>query len=139
MFKTLSTITLYCSLMISAAYAQSSQPIQAKVPFPFMAQNTALASGAYQLTYDTSAHRLTIRSLDGNSEGAFAVATPADASGSSGDSAKLVFKCYQKNCYLAQVWQGSIGAGRGLAVPLAEPARKLTLATRAVFITIPAN
>ena len=139
MFKMFSTMTVCGLLTISAAYAQSDQPIQAKVPFPFMAQDTALAPGTYQLTYNTSAHRLKILGLDQNSESSFATAVPATASTSRDDSAKLVFQCYGKACYLAQVWQGSIGAGRGLQVPHPEPPRKLTLATRVVSITIPAK
>jgi hypothetical protein len=139
MTKMFSTMTVYGLLMISAAYAQSGQPIQAKVPFAFMAQNTILAPGTYQLRYSASAHRLSIRGLDQNSEGAFATAIPATGSASRDESGKLVFQCYDKTCYLAQVWQGSIGVGRGLSVRHPEPPRKLTLTTRAVSITIPAK
>jgi hypothetical protein len=76
MFKMFSMMTLYGSLMISAAYAQSSQPIQAKVPFAFVTQDAKLAAGSYQLTYNTSAHTLRIRNLDQNADSAFATAVP---------------------------------------------------------------
>jgi hypothetical protein len=136
MFKMFSTMIL-SGLAVSAAYAQSSQPIQAKVPFAFSAQNTILAAGTYQLTYSTSAQRLMIWGLDQNSEAAFATAIPITGSRSRGESGKLVFQCYQKTCYLAQVWQGSIGGDRGIQVPHPKPERKVALATRVVIIAVP--
>jgi hypothetical protein len=137
MIKMFSTMTVCGLLMTSAAHAQSGQPIQAKVPFAFIAQNTMLASGTYQLTYNTTAHRLMIRGLNQNAKSAFATAVPTSASSSRDEFGKLVFRCYEKTCYLAQVWQGSIGSGRGLEVRHAEPSGKLALATRVVSITIP--
>ena len=76
MSKMLSTITVYGLLTISAAYAQSGQPFQAKIPFAFRAQNTTLVAGTYQLTYNPSAHRIMIHGLDSNSGGALATAMP---------------------------------------------------------------
>jgi hypothetical protein len=139
MTKMFSTITIYGLLMLSTAYAQSEQPIQARVPFAFRAQKTTLAAGSYQLTYSTSAHRLMIRGLDQNSEGAFATAAPMSGSGPRAESGKLVFQCYDKTCHLTQVWQGSIGGDRALQVFHPELERKIALATRVVTITIPAK
>jgi hypothetical protein len=51
MTKMFSTIILSGLAMMSTAYAQSSQPIQAKVPFAFTVQGTILAAGNYRLTY----------------------------------------------------------------------------------------
>ena len=48
MFKTFSTIAVLSLLTLSAAQAQSEQPIQAKVPFTFTVQNTTLAAGNYR-------------------------------------------------------------------------------------------
>ena len=50
MFKTLSTMTLLGLLTLSAALAQSEQPIRAKVPLAFTVQNTRLPAGNYQLS-----------------------------------------------------------------------------------------
>jgi hypothetical protein len=137
MTKMFSTITLYGLLMLPAAYAQSEQPIQAKVPFAFRAPNATLAAGSYQLTYSTSAHTLMIRGLDENSQAAFATAAPITGSAPRGESGKLVFDCYEKTCYLARVWQGRIGSGRGLRVPHPKPQAKVVFAARAVTITVP--
>jgi hypothetical protein len=139
MTKIFSTMTVYGLLTVCAAYAQSGQPIQAKIPFAFRAQNATLAAGTYQLTYSTSAHRLMIRGVDQNSDGAFAIAVPRTDSGARSESGKLVFDCYEKTCYLARVWQGRIGSGLGLELPHPKPERGVVLSTRMVTITVPAE
>jgi hypothetical protein len=137
MTKMFSTMTVYGLLTASAAYAQSEQPIQAKVPFAFKALNTTLTAGSYRLTYNTTAHTLMIQSLDLNSKGTFAIAVPTVRPEAPGESGKLVFDCYEKTCYLARVWQGRIGSGRGLRVPHPKPQAKVVFAARAVTITVP--
>jgi hypothetical protein len=135
MTKMFSTITLYGLLMLPAAYAQSEQPIQAKVPFAFRAPNATLAAGSYQLTYSTSAHTLMIRGLDENSQAAFATAAPITGSAPRGESGKLVFDCYEKTCYLARVWQGRIGSGRGLKMIRPKSEKEVALLMRVVTMT----
>jgi hypothetical protein len=139
MFKLFSTMTFFGLLMIPAAYAQSGQPIQAKVPFAFTVQNTTMAAGNYQMTYSQSAHILTIRRLEQNSGGVFATAIPAGASESSSGPGRLVFQCYGNACYLAHVWQAATARGRGLDVPEGKQERKMTFLARAVSITIAAK
>jgi hypothetical protein len=136
MFK-ISLITLLGVATVSAVYAQSSQPIQAKVPLAFMVQDTTLSAGNYQLTYNNNAHSLTIRGLDQNSRAAFVTAEPTTASDSSSRFGRLVFQCYGKTCYLAQVWRGWPDGNRGLKLRPTEPERKLAFTTRVVSITIP--
>jgi hypothetical protein len=131
-----STLILSALAMMPSAFAQSSQPIQGKVPFAFSVQGQTMDAGEYRLTYSHTAGTLHIRGLDWNSESTFAVARPADASNGSA-TPKLVFDCYGKSCYLAKVWQGrAIGS---LEVPEPEHGRKLSFSTRAVTITIPAK
>ena len=139
MFKMLSTMTLLGLATLSETYAQSQQPIQAKVPFTFMVHNTTLSAGKYQLTYSNSAHNLWIRGLDENSPAMFVTAIPMAAIRSSDSSGKLVFDCYANSCYLAQVWQGSRRSNRGLELRPSEQQRRLALATRVVSTTIPAK
>lgn len=139
MFKTISTMTLLGLATLSAAFAESSQPIQAKVPFAFTVQDTTLPAGNYQLTYNNSAHSLWIRGLDHSSGGAFATAVPANASDSSNVSGRLVFQCYGKTCYLAQVWQGAIRGGGALQLSKTAQERRLSFLTRVVSITIVAK
>ncbi len=139
MFKMFSTMTLLGFATISASYAQSPQPIQANVPFAFTVQDARLTAGNYQLTYSNTAHILSIRGLDQNSGGAFATAEPVTASGSSGGSGKLVFRCYRKTCYLAQVWHGGPDGNRGLKLSPTEPERTLAFTTHVISISIPAK
>lgn len=135
MFKISSKITLFGLSTISAAYAQFGQPIQANIPFAFTVQDTTLASGDYQLTYNNSAHILTIRGSHQRSGTAFAT----EESGLPGASPSLVFNCYNKTCYLARIRQGAIGGGRGWQVRETERRRTLSFATRVISITIPAK
>ena len=139
MFKMFSIVTLLGLATISAAHAQSSQPIQAKVPFAFQVQDRILPAGSYQLTYNNSGHILTLRRLDQRSVGAYVTAAPADVPGWSSGPGKLLFRCYGKSCYLARVWQGRLGDGRALDVHPTEHERVLGFATRLVSITIPAQ
>jgi len=134
MFKTFSTIAVLSLLTLSAAQAQSEQPIQAKVPFTFTVQNTTLAAGNYRLTYSPTAHILLIRGLDQNSGGAFIRAM--QSAGAAGPG-KLVFNCNEGNCSLAEVWAGA--GVRGLQVPQGERQRKLSFVTRVVSMTVPAK
>lgn len=139
MFRAFSIMTLLGLATISTAYAQSERPIQASVPFAFMAQDTILPAGNYQLTYNNTAHTLFIRGLDRNSPSAFVTAKPASAPSSGGARARLVFDCYGKTCYLAEAWQGSLGAGRGLKAAQTGREQRLGMASRVASITIPAK
>ncbi len=137
MAKMFSTIILSGLAMISTAYAQSSQPIQAKVPFAFTVQGTTLAAGSYRLTYSDTPGILFVRGVEDTSAGAFLHAIPESAPGASKQSAKLVFQCHENACYLAQVWQGNISGDRRLEVPQPARERELGFQTRVVSITIP--
>lgn len=137
MTKMFSTIILSGLAMMSTAYAQSSQPIQAKVPFAFTVQGTILAAGNYRLTYSDTARILYVRGVEGTWGGAFVLARPESAPGASKQSAKLVFQCHDKACCLAQVWQGSISGDRRLEVPQPARERELGFKTRVVSMTIP--
>jgi len=138
MTKIFSAVILSAVAMMPSAFAQSSQPLQAKVPFAFSVQNTSLPAGNYQLTYNNTAHSLWIRGLDSNSKGAFVTAIPADASEASDTSGKLMFDCYGQSCSLAQVWRGG-NASRGLKVRQSEQLRALSFSVRRVIVTIPAK
>ena len=138
MTKMFSTMILSALAMMPSAFAQSSQPLQAKVPFTFSVQSTILPAGSYQLTYSNTSHILSIRGLESNSQGAFVTALPADASEASGALGKLVFDCYGQSCSLAQVWRGG-SASRGLNVRQSEQQRILSFSIRKAIVTIPAK
>jgi YD repeat-containing protein len=139
MFKMFSKLSFFGSLMISAACAQSGQPMQARIPFAFTVTDTTLPPGNYQFTYGSSAQRLTIRSRDGNSATIFATAFQTVASEPSSDQGRLIFNCYSHACYLAQLNGGSLAGNRGVQVLGSERRRTLSISARTVAITIPTN
>ena len=109
MFKTFS-MTLLGLLALSAARAQSSQPIRAEIPFAFTVQNMNLAAGNYQLKYNNTAHILSIRDLGQNSENSFGNFIPADPAPSSNRSCVLRLFFWG----LWGEWGSGVGeAGRG--------------------------
>ncbi len=92
-----------------------------------------LAAGNYRLTYNSTAHILSIRGLDQNSGRVF---TTAVASAAADGPGKLVFNCYNKSCYLAEIWQGAAAGSRGLQVPQGEQERRIAFLRRAVSMTV---
>src|SRR5690242_13947881 len=105
MFKKLSTMIFFGLLTLSAARAQSSPPTQALVPFAFHVQSRVYPAGTYRLTFDLKTNVLSLRGADQISQSGFFLVTPAEESHRTKEGAGLVFKCYDKSCYLAQVWQ----------------------------------
>ena len=139
MLNMFSKMSFFGLLTISAAFAQSGQPIQAKVPFGFTVSHTTLPAGNYQLTYSSSAQRLTIRGLDANSSFASVAAFPTTSSNSFSQPGELLFKCYDRACHLAQVWQGPIGGDRGLQLVGTERHHALSISARVIAVTVPTN
>ena len=134
MFKMFSTITLFSWLIVSAVHAQSSIPIQARIPFAFTVQKTVLAAGNYQFTYSSTAHVLAIRGLDRQGDKMFVEGVPTAVSAGPG---KLRFDCSGKTCYLAQVSQGiTAGSGSWRIRPTGQEHR-VTLLARVISRTIP--
>ncbi|MGA8598103.1 MAG: hypothetical protein WB676_25580 [Bryobacteraceae bacterium] len=136
MFKMFSTMTLFGLLTVPAIHAQSSQPIQAYVPFSFTVRDTTMRPGNYRLTYNSISHILSIRGTDRQPGQAFVLASPG---GVTAGPANLVFHCYDKSCRLAQLWQGSNAGGSGVKLWQNEPERRLAFLTRVVPITNPAK
>ncbi len=135
MFKMLSTITLFGLLTIPTAHAQSS-PIQVKIPFAFTVHDGMLAAGDYQLRYNSTAHVISIQGLDQNASG---LLMPAVAIAGADGPGKLVFNCYDKSCYLAQVWQGAAAGGRGLQVTQGDQERRISFVIHPISTTIAAK
>jgi hypothetical protein len=134
MFKMLLTITFFGWLTASAVHAESSTPIQARIPFAFTVQKTVLAAGNYQFTYNSTAHFLTIRGLDRQRGGVFVEGVPTGVAEGPG---KLLFDCDGKTCYLAQVSQGAAAGGGSWRIRPARQERRVALLTRVISRTIP--
>jgi hypothetical protein len=136
MFRTFSKLITLGPLAISLAPGQSSQSVQTNIPFGFTVQDMTLSAGNYQLSYNNTAHILWIRGLDQNSPGAFVTARPDKVSISSRRDGDLVFQCYDKICYLADVRAAITGYG-DLKVHLPGSERTLALTKHVVNVTIP--
>lgn len=134
MFKTLSTMTVLGLLTLSAAQAQSSQTVQAHVPFAFQMQHKAFAAGNYRLRYSIDSHMLYVRGIDGRSSGGFALVSPAGKSRHASKYGELVFNCYGSACFLAEIWQSADVGGARLQLSHSEPERRISLSLRAVSI-----
>ncbi len=139
MFKSLSTMTLLGIASVSAAFGQSSQPLQAEIPFAFTVQDSILPAGSYQFTYNNTSHRLSIRGLNQNSGSVLVTAAPTSASNHSNERARVTFHCYGRTCYLAEAWQDSSSGDRGLEVFETEHERRFAVAARVIAVTIPAR
>ncbi len=116
MLKIYSTI-LFGLLTISAANAQSSEPVRAHVPFAFTVQHQTLPAGDYDFTYMNSAQRLLIARR--SAEGGAIFVHPQPTQGTEGPG-RLVFECYGEDCQLRQVWSGSTAMGLQFAQPKKE-------------------
>jgi hypothetical protein len=135
MSKMFLTLTLFGLLAGMAAHAQSSQPLQANVPFAFTVREATLPAGSYRLTFSPTAHVLHVQGVNEPADNALTLATPgSDPQGRDG-AARLVFHCYGKACYLAQVWDGST-AGTGFELPHAQQERRLAFQTRVISMTV---
>jgi hypothetical protein len=135
MSKKFFTLTLFGLLAGSAAYAQTGQSLQADVPFAFTVRDATLPAGAYRLTFAPSTHVLRIQGVQEPADNLIALAAPeSDPQGAHG-AARLVFHCQGKECYLAQVWNGS-GSASGVRVPESNRQRRLSFQTRIISMTM---
>jgi hypothetical protein len=139
MFKTVSTLTVMGLLTLSAAQAQSSQTLQAHVPFAFQMQHKDFAAGNYWLTYSMNNHILYLRNMDQSSRAGFFLVSPTSDSRNASRHAKLVFTCYSNTCNLAEIWQGGDHNRAGLEVPRTEPERRIPISMRVLSLAIPAK
>jgi len=136
MFKMFS-ITLLGLLTVSAVRAQSSKPLEAKIPFDFTVNNTTLEAGNYRLTYNLTSQILRIEGRD-HLGASVAILAGVSAPGHSPvDSGALVFQCNDGDCHLARVWQGASGGGTGLQIPQPHQKNAVARTTQPTLVTIP--
>lgn len=97
-----------------AAHAQSA--VIVKIPFPFVVGDHTFPDGEYRVS------SIQDKVLVQNSEGkTVAVALSNAASGrSTGVSGQVVFHCYERLCFLSELWIPSQDGGRRLMKSLWE-------------------
>jgi hypothetical protein len=116
-----------------AGSARAQQAVVAKVPFAFVVRGQEFPAGRYNLT--TEQGLLTIRGID-NSEGVFAMTTPAGGADPIGDQPALVFVRYEKTYRLSQIWDSG---SEGLAVQESSATLRRASAATDAPIVVAAN
>ena len=117
-FRIAETLSLSILLAAFVAHAQSSRPINVRVPFDFVAAERALPAGDYTVTPAFSDHTMLIRSTD--SKHALFVITIGAQSPDFQKVPKLIFHRYGKYYFLSEVWTSSTNMGSLLPKPALE-------------------
>ena len=86
--------------LTARTYAQSSLPVEARVPFDFRLQDRAFPAGTYQITYYATKGVILIQNRDGSFQG---VSATYGADGSSPSQGILVFRKYGQQYFLHDV------------------------------------
>jgi hypothetical protein len=96
---------------VAAVHAQD-RTVTASVPFSFYVGSNLMPQGAYRIG-ETSTGIAWLTSVSrGDGKG---IATFTVAGKKQDEPARLVFHCYAENCFLAEIWSGDSGLGRGLS------------------------
>ena len=103
-----------------AQTSRNTQQLRANIPFAFDAGNKILAAGDYkvQVVNPSSDHSvLQIASTDGKSS---VMVKTTDIQGQSSEKAKLTFRRYGDQYFLAQIWMAAESSGLDTPRPKAE-------------------
>ena len=110
-YQTITLLGLFFVLAASA-HAQSDDKVEVNVPFDFHAGETELPAGTHDITF-IAPRVMKLSSTDGQINILLQVPQRADAQGGVGGAARLVFRRYGQQYFLAEVWTGA-DYGRGL-------------------------
>ena len=121
-------LTAGATMLGSLTLSAQDKVENAKIPFAFQANHTALAAGDYrveQLSYNGTFQILNVS--DGNS---IFVAVPSKVEGKPDTDSHLTFACYGGNCVLSEIWMpGGNGYTRSSSAIDHDLQRKLGMAT----------
>jgi hypothetical protein len=120
-----------------APQSHAQYATRANVPFAFQAGDKMLAAGEYQVQrapVGAGTEQLIRRTDSSASTFVFTnVLDPADQNA----EAKLIFRCYGKECFLSEIWSGS---GKGLKLMESRREKELTKASpenELVLVSVP--
>jgi hypothetical protein len=117
--------TVAAALLLSTLAPQShAAPVaQAKIPFAFQVNNKTMPAGEYELAsaFEDSNGTQVIRSTDSGSRAV--LPTMALTHTDRNEGPKLVFHCYNKECFLSEVWSGD---GRVWKLPASRREKEIT-------------
>jgi hypothetical protein len=119
MKKQILTVAAVLLLTTFAPLSHAAPTTQAKIPFAFQVNNKTMPAGEYRISgvYASSDAAQQIRRND-TGAGAFLPTMVLYHTGGN-SKPKLVFHCYDKECFLSEVWSGD-----GRAWKLAESRRE---------------
>lgn len=101
------------AFLAAAQFVRAQEPMQAKIPFAFVAGNTTLPAGEYRVQkVSDGSPALLIRSTEG-SPAIMVVTRPATVNVPQQKS-KLIFRRYGNRYFLVQVWSAGSSSSREL-------------------------
>lgn len=103
---------LALALLAATQTIRAQEPVFVKIPFEFTAGKMTLPAGEYQVLQGHASPALLIQRMDRSA--ATYVSSNTVVSNEGQEQTKLVFHCYSKHCFLAQVWRAGESRGREL-------------------------
>jgi hypothetical protein len=126
-FRIITLLSLFCTVAVTSAYAQSADRISMKIPFSFVAGEKILPAGEYIVRSTFSSRVTLIRTANGRREYTTILTMPVPPENTP-FTAKLVFHRYGSQYFLHQVWTPSSERGGQLSQSQAERAMAKELA-----------
>jgi len=128
------TLTILCSWIGVVAVPASGQAgVRVRVPFDFVVADRTLPQGEYLFWWNTD--KVVVENSQGNMVAL--VFSTAVSEGSVVKTGQAVFQCYERLCFLSQVWSPTRTSGRQLrkchwedVVARKEPPKYFALAGR---------
>jgi hypothetical protein len=127
----LATAALFaCASAISISAQAQVWAVRVKVPFAFEVSDKRVPAGEYVLF--SQRNQIYLREADGNY---VAIAQSNHVSRDAGNTGQVVFRCYEKQCFLSQLWLPDAEQGRVLLESKSEKeaARKASPQTFALI------
>jgi hypothetical protein len=120
-FRIITLLSLFCTLAVTTAYAQSADRISMKIPFSFIVGEKTLQAGEYIVRSTFSSRVILIRTANGRRVHTTILTMPVPPDNTP-FTAKLVFHRYGSQYFLHQVWTPSSERGGQLSQSQAERA-----------------
>ena len=112
-FMTKAGVLAAAIVMLSAGVA-SAEVVEVKVPFPFVVHGQTMPAGQYRVIDDNGV--VEIKGERGTHANEFVLTAPAGGQDPKGNAPVLVFKKYEKQYRLADIWE-SASDGREVIRP----------------------
>lgn len=120
MKKLTNKLLVVAAALAAVAGAASAQSMKVKVPFSFSVQRSVLPAGNYMVTpvSGLAGHPIfNLRNTDNNRPLLVMPVASLAAGEKAYTDAKLVFRCIEGDCALAQIWTGSPEGAYELSPP----------------------